>query len=183
MRLSNKTNKMGWAVAALLLIGIIWLLTQNNQLEEINKNLSTKNTLLTNEQQLTERELAENKTLLNIIRSKDFKSIALVGNQAVSPQSFAKIYFNKQENLGYVDSKGLPSPPKGKAYQLWSLKMEPFEATPLGLLNKANKAGENLYSIPNFSERETLCITLEPEEGSKTPTMSQIYVMKMDDGN
>ena len=37
MRFSNKTNIMGWAVAALLLIGIIWLLTQNNQLEEINK--------------------------------------------------------------------------------------------------------------------------------------------------
>ena len=51
---------------------------------------------------------------LDIVRSKDFNAINLPGNVAVAPTAYATVYYNKDENIAYIDAKGLPKPPKGK---------------------------------------------------------------------
>ena len=54
--------------------------------------------------------------------------MALAG-QKVSPNSYAKVYWDKTSNSIYLDAQGLPAPPKGKVYQVWSLKMSPLMPT------------------------------------------------------
>jgi hypothetical protein len=44
---------------------------------------------------------------------------------AVAPESSAKIYWNKETQVVYVDAAGFTEPPKGMVYQIWSLKLQP----------------------------------------------------------
>jgi hypothetical protein len=43
-----------------------------------------------------------------------------LGGQAVAPTSSAKVYWNKETELFYIDAAGLPEPPKGMVYQVGS---------------------------------------------------------------
>ena len=66
----------------------------------------------------------ETATALNVVRDEKNTVVNLAG-QTVAPTSFAKIYWNKETSTVYVDAKGLPEPPEGKVYQIWSLKLSP----------------------------------------------------------
>ncbi len=173
----NWTAILGWAVAILCIAGIFWMQKQKNELEKTVQTINTENVVLKSEKNKAETQLAENNEMLNILRSKEFQAFTLMGNQAVAPQAYAKVYLNKKEKLAFVDTKGLPAPPNGKVYQLWSLKMQPFIPTNIGLIEEGNKVKNGFYSFTDFPEPGTLSITLENEGGSETPTMSQIYVM------
>ena len=179
----NLMSSIGWILAVLFLAGFIYLLNKNHQLDEFNKVTTTQNVELESESNEIKNQLAESNRLLNILRSKEFQTITLMGNQAVAPQSFAKVYLNKKDGLAYIDLKGLPAPPNDKVYQLWSLKMEPFAPTNIGVMDNTSQSGMELYQFSNFPKPEALCITLEPTGGSKTPTMSQIYVLDMSQVN
>ena len=126
-----------------------------------------------------EKIFGEEQQIPAILRSKEFQTIKLMGNQALAPKAFSKVYFNKKENLAYIDIKGLPEPPENKVYQFWSLQMEPFVPTSIGVLDATNKVEENLYKFSDFSKSGVLCITLEPSKGSIAPTVQQIYVLEM----
>lgn len=169
----------GWGITILLLGGILWVLNEKNRLADSIEITTSKYELMKSEQVRMEGQMGKNNELLNILRAKDIQIITLIGNQAVAPQSFSKVYFNQKDGMAYVDIKTLPHPPIDKEYQLWSLRMEPFSATKIGLLNEANHLGNYIYQFENFPKPESLSITLEPLGGSETPTMSQIYVLDM----
>lgn len=179
----NTTAIIGWAVGILVISGIVWMLIQNQELDNSVEVTTTQNTVPKSEEAEMEQQLNENSNLSDILKSKEFKAHALMGNQAVAPQATAKIYLNKKERLMYVDVKGLPVPPEGKVYQLWSLEMESLNATNIGVIDENSQSEIGLYKFENFTEPQTLCITLENVGGSKTPTMSQIYVMDAIHGN
>jgi len=169
----------GWAAAILFMGGIMWMLKQTNDLNNSLQVTTTENTVLKEEKSTVENQLAENNKTLEILRSKDYQAYTLPGNQAVAPEAFAKVYFNKKENVAYIDVKGLPAPPRGKVYQVWSLKMEPLTPTSVGLIDSQSEAGEGIYKFINFPAPEAFGITLEPEGGSETPTLSQLYTLGM----
>ncbi|MDC8001244.1 anti-sigma factor [Aequorivita todarodis] len=169
----------GWAAAILFVGGIMWMLKQTNDLNNSLQVTTTENTILKEEKSTIENQLAENNKTLEILRSKDYQAYTLPGNQAVAPEAFAKVYLNKKENIAYIDVKGLPAPPRGKVYQVWSLKMEPLTPTSVGLIDPQNQAGEGIYKFVNFPAPEAFGITLEPEGGSETPTLSQLYTLGM----
>lgn len=167
----------GWAAAILFIGGIMWMLKQNSDLNNAIQVANTENTVLKEANGNAENQLAENDKLLEVLRSKEYQTYNLPGNQAVAPQAFAKVYLNKKENIAYIDVKGLPAPPRGKVYQVWSLKMNPLTPTSVGLIDAQNLAGDQIYKFNNFPEPEAFGITLEPEGGSKTPTLSQLYIL------
>lgn len=167
----------GWGLAILFLCGIIWKWNQNLHLKKNIEIISTQNKDLKNENIKIENQLTKKNELLTILRSKDFQTFTLNGNQAVAPQAFSKVYWNKKEHLAFIDVAGLPAPPEGKVYKLWSFKNDFFSPTNIGLIKDKGKT--ELYQFDNFPEPEILCITLENDGGSKTPTMTQIYVMHM----
>src|SRR5690606_20305638 len=169
----------GWAAAILFMGGIMWMLKQTNDLKNSLQITNTENTILKEDKINAETQLAENTENLEIIRSKDYQAFTLPGNQAVAPQAFAKVYLNKNENVAYIDVKGLPTPPRGKVYQVWSLKMEPLTPTSVGLISAENETSDGIYKFVNFPDPEAFGITLEPEGGSETPTLSQLYTLGM----
>ncbi|WP_347372713.1 anti-sigma factor [Aequorivita sp. Q41] len=168
----------GWAAAILFMGGILWMLQQNNDLNNSLQITSTENTVLKEDKNVIENQLVANTKILDVLRSKEYQTYTLPGNQAVAPEAFAKVYLDKKNNIAYIDVKGLPTPPPGKVYQVWSLKMEPLTPTSVGLIAAENEAGENgIYKFENFPDPEAFGITLEPAGGSKTPTLSQLYTL------
>ena len=167
----------GWAAAILFMGGIMWLFNQNNRLNDSLQVTTTENTVLKEEKSTIQNQLADNNEILEILRSKEYQTYTLPGNQAVAPEAFAKVYLNKKENVAYIDAKGLPAPPRGKVYQVWSLKMEPLTPTSMGLISEQNQTGEGIYKFVNFPDPEAVGITLEPEGGSEAPTLSQLYIL------
>lgn len=177
VRKLNMPAIIGWAAAILFMGGIMWMLKQTNDLNNSLKYTTIENTILKEEKNKVESQLAETSEVLDVLRSRDFQTFTLPGNQAVAPEAFAKVYLNKKQSLAYIDAKGLPTPPRGKVYQVWSLKMEPLTPTSVGLISSENQAGDGIYKFENFPDPEAFGITLEPAGGSETPTLSQLYIL------
>jgi len=113
---------------------------------------------------------------LTTIRDKNITVVPL-GGQTVSPESYAKAYWNKTEQKVLIDAQGLPEPPEGMVYQVWSLKMSPLTPTSMGLLEDFIDDENKVFAIANQNASEAFGITLEPAGGSKAPTMEQLYTL------
>ena len=172
------TAYLGWAVSLIFMAGLIWLYQQNSQLISNIEMVSIEN--ITLEQQIADSEISLEKKedLLNTIRDRNITVIAL-GGQTVSPTSYAKAYWNKHEKKVFIDAKGLPEPPDGFVYQVWSLKMDPLTPTSLGLLTDLIEDENKIFALTNPNESEAFGITLEPAGGSETPNLEKLYTLGM----
>jgi len=95
----------------------------------------------------------------------------------VSPESYANVYWDKEGNTVYLDVQGLPEPPAGKVYQVWSLTLNPLAPTSLGTIDNFTSNTNKIFTIENANQSEAFGITLEPAGGSPTPTMEQLYTL------
>ncbi len=180
--LSLKITRKKWSTytgwAAVLVVGSSLVLSLNKsanlqgQIDTINEAKEQYEIQLDE----TNADLAENKKLLAVIRNKDIVTIALQG-QKVSPESYAKVYWNKNTQNIYLDVQGLPDPPEGKVYQVWSLKLDPLSPTSLGTIDNFTANDSKIFTINNPNESQAFGITLEPAGGSKTPTLEQLYTL------
>ncbi|AUC84000.1 anti-sigma factor [Polaribacter sp. ALD11] len=171
-----KTNWLqysGWAATLLIGSTLIWSLSQNNKLKE---QIASEKQQLEQQIQNASNNLAEAEKLITVFRDRDIISVPLAGQQ-VSPNSYAKVYWDKKTKSIYLDAKGLPEPPKGKVYQVWSLKMSPLTPTSLGTIDTFTADTNKIFTIENANESEAFGITLENEGGSKSPTLEQLYTL------
>lgn len=174
---SNRSTYLGWAASVALLIGIGFQyskLNQSNEQLKVNENekLYLQKTLVT-----VESKSKANATALNVIRDENNTVISL-GGQTAAPTAKAKIYWNKQTQVVYVDASGLPEPPEGKVYQIWSLKLLPqLTPTSIGLLSDFQANQSKIFAVDKTIGAEAFGITLEPAGGSKSPTMEQLYTL------
>jgi len=170
---TNWSLLSGWAAAVIFGSALIYTVIQNS-------NLKTQ--IAAEKQQLEEQidkasnSLAETEKLIEIFRDKNIISVPLAG-QKVSPTSYAKVYWDKKTNSIYLDAKGLPEPPKGKVYQVWSLKLSPLTPTSLGTLDTFTADANKIFTITNANESEAFGITLEPAGGSVSPNLEQLYTL------
>ncbi|MDF0706136.1 anti-sigma factor [Flagellimonas okinawensis] len=177
--MSKKTawgSYLGWAASILLAIGLFWMYSENSKLkseiELTNQEKQSLEDILTD----TQEEITYQERLLQDIRDKNVTVIAL-GGQTVSPTSYAKAYWNKEEQKVIIDAQGLPEPPDGFTYQVWSLKLDPLTPTSIGLLDDFASQDKKLFTLENANESEAFGITLEPEGGSESPTLEQLYTL------
>jgi anti-sigma-K factor RskA len=172
----NWAQYIGWAAAILLLVGIGF---QYNQLEQTNNqvvNATTEKVKM--EQELNQLQLKNKESETNLAIVRDTKNTVVpLGGQAVAPESSAKVYWNKETQVVYVDAAGLPAPPKGMVYQVWSLKLNPLTPTSIGLLDNFDKNDQRMFAVNSIGDAEAFGITLEPAGGSLTPTMEQLYTL------
>jgi hypothetical protein len=170
------TAYLGWAASLVFMAGLIWLYQQNDQLKLDLEVVSSENKAM--EQQIVDSKNSLEKTedLLNTIRDKNITVVAL-GGQTVSPTSYAKAYWNKQEKKVFIDAQGLPDPPNGFVYQVWSLKLNPLTPTSMGLLEDFIEDDNKVFALANPNESEAFGITLEPEGGSESPNLEQLYTL------
>lgn len=174
MKPSSSGGYLGWAASFALLLGAGFMYFQMNssktELLDKNKELQNSVTVLDAKKKATE-------SLLDVIRDENNTVVALAG-QAVAPQSYAKAYYNKQTNEVYIDAAGLPEPPKGKVYQIWALKLQPvLTPTSIGLLENFTAEETRIFKVQNATGAEAFGITLEPDGGSASPTMEQLYTL------
>lgn len=87
---------------------------------------------------------------------------------SLSDGCFAIAYWNPAAQKGYVDTGSLPPPPKGKAYQLWA--DVDGHMVNAGLLDFDRD--RPIQEINFIEKAASLNITLEPEQGSKEPTVA-----------
>lgn len=167
---SSRYNYVGWAAAALFLLFIGYQYQQQSILKDANNELNQ--TIVS-----SENENRRANELLNIIRDNNNTVVTLAG-QTVAPKAVAKVYWNKETQKVYIDASGLPTPPEGKEYQVWSLKLKPaLTPTSIGLLSEFNQNGSKIFEVSKTQDAEAFGITLEPKGGSKTPTMEQLYTL------
>ncbi|RCS26836.1 anti-sigma factor [Polaribacter sp. WD7] len=169
----NWSQFTGWAAAVLLGSVLIYTVNQNNTLKT---QIAAEKQQLEKQIDKASNNLAEAEKLIEVFRDKDIISIPLAG-QVASPNSYAKVYWDKKTNSIYLDAKGLPEPPKGKVYQVWSLKLAPLTPTSLGTIDTFTADTNKIFAIDNPNDSEAFGITLEPEGGSASPTLEQLYAL------
>lgn len=169
-------NYLGWAAALLFAGGLIWMYLENEKLQKEIEVVSDERSTLEEQILDAQSEIQDTETLLNQLRNRNVAVVAL-GGQAVSPESYAKAYWNKEDQKVYIDAQGLPEPPAGFAYQVWSLKLNPLTPTSIGLLAEFTSNSKKVFELENPNESEAFGITLEPEGGSEAPNLEQLYTL------
>lgn len=172
----NWSQYMGWAAAIVLMVGIGYQYNQQNQSNNQVVTIGNEKDKLTKELNTLEQKNKAVETSLAVIRDDKNTVVALSG-QAVNPKSFAKVYWNKETKVVYVDAAGLPEPPKGMVYQVWALKLNPLTPTSIGLLDNFDSNNQKIFAVEDAENADAFGITLEPAGGSLSPTMEQLYTL------
>ncbi|MEP2239255.1 MAG: anti-sigma factor [Maribacter sp.] len=175
-RSSPFLSYIGWAASVLLAVGLFWMYQQNQDLKSDIEVVEKQNIDLEKQIADTDSSLEQTQDLLNTLRDQNISVIAL-GGQEVSPTSYAKAYWNKEDQKVFIDAKGLPEPPDGFVYQVWSLKLSPLTPTSMGLLEDFATDENKVFALNNPNESEAFGITLEPAGGSESPTLEQLYTL------
>ncbi len=174
---NNRFNYIGWAAAAVFLLGIGYQYKQQLTFEKDIVTLEKEKTKLNEVLVSTEHNNKQTKEDLAIVRDAKNTVISLAG-QTVAPTASAKVYWNKETQIVYVDASGLPEPPDGMVYQVWSLKLKPaLTPTSIGLLSDFTAENNKIFAVSKTGNAEAFGITLEPAGGSKSPTMEQLYTL------
>ena len=173
---SNIFLYLGWAASILLLIGIGYQYKQLDDKETQIVNVETEKSKLQESVVDLQLKNKENESALAVVRDNNNAVIALAG-QEVSPESFAKAYWNKNTKTVHIDASGLPEPPEGMVYQVWALKLNPLTPTSIGLLDNFKGNAKKIFAVENTNEAEAFGITLEPAGGSASPTLEQLYTL------
>lgn len=173
----SAASYIGWAAAIVLLgcLGVQYFMYD----QEVDKKEAATKEKDKFEQLLASvsKDNEQKEKALKVIRAKN-SAIVNLGGQAVSPDSYAKVYMNNEENEVFVDIAGLPEAPEGKVYQVWALTLNPLTPTSIGVLDKAQLAeNKGIYPVDNFEGVQAFGITLEPAGGSASPTMEQLYTL------
>lgn len=167
----SSTQTWGAIAAGLVLVGLIASLfvfwKQNREARQELARLSRQ--VRDAQQQLLEQRMA-----IDIVAAPGTRMTELAGTK-VMPEAHAMIAYDRN-GRAILMAKGLPPAPAGKAYQLWFIA----GGRPLpGKLfsTDASGAGALKDQIPPEARRAAVfAITLEPEEGVKSPT-GEIYLI------
>ena len=178
--ITRSTSKLfrysGWAASIIFGGILIWTMNQNKKLQNQIAKESNERDLLEERVKQTNTDLAEATKLINVFRDREVISVPLAG-QKVAPKAYAKVYIDKKENRVYFDVQGLPKPPKGKVYQLWSLKLNPLTPTSMGTLDNFTADADKIFEFKTRKGEQAFGITLEPTGGSKSPNLEQLYTL------
>lgn len=175
--ISNRNQYIGWAAAAILFVGVGYQYLQLSETKNLVATVEKEKINLQENVASLELKNKQTTTALTVVRDTK-NTVITLGGQAVSPTSSAKIYWNKETEVVYVDASGLPEPPEGMVYQIWSLKLQPqLTPTSIGLLSDFTANKERIFAVEKTSDAEAFGITLEPAGGSKSPTMEQLYTL------
>ncbi len=172
----NWLTYLGWSAAILLGVGLFYT---TNLIQGLQSDLQTVGIEKSNlEIQIEDANLnlEANQNLLSILRDKNIISVPL-GGQGEFANTYAKVYWNKSTNQLLLDAQGLPAPPPGKVYQVWSLKLSPLTPTSLGTIDNFMQDENKIFELQNLNDSEAFGITLEPAGGSESPTMEQLYTL------
>lgn len=166
----KKSNWLSYVAAAAV---ILFLANAVVSLMLYNKYKGVQNAYASLQKENAQVKLQFNSIYADVQRmsNKSTQRIAMPG-VAGREESLATVYWDRETNEVYLFKNSLPTPEKGKQYQLWAIvDGQPVDA---GMLAADCEGLCKLKSIP---DAQAFAITLEKEGGSPTPTMSEMYVL------
>lgn len=168
---------LGWIAAILIASGSYYYYTLF-QKDSKQKEISFEAEKTTLKSKLIELKTINDEAehLITVFRDTSNFVVPLQG-QDVAPKAFAKIFWNKENKTIYIDALGLPNPPHGMVYQVWSFKLNPLTPTSLGILDTYKKDGRKFFKVYPSSDSDAFGISLEPAGGSETPTLEQLFTL------
>ena len=167
---------VGWAAAILLMIGVGFQFNEGKKAESQLATIETEKSKLKEDLNGLTLKNQQTETVLAVVRDEN-NIVVPLGGQAVAPTAKAKIYWNKTTEVVFVDASGLPEPPEGKEYQIWSLKLNPLTPTSIGMLVEFKTNNSKIFEVQKANGAQAFGITLEPKGGSPSPTMEQLYTL------
>ena len=118
------------------------------------------------------KEVANLNLKLDVLKSPDTKTVVMKSVIKTDKDLIATVYWNANKNATFLTIQNLPEPPANKQYQLWAIvDKKPVDA---GVFEYNLTA---LHTMKGFEEAQAFAITLEPEGGSKSPTLDKMYVL------
>lgn len=172
----NWVTYAGWAASIILAVGLFWTTTQNNELKTNIQTVETQKSQLEIEIEYSKNSLNKAKTVISVLRDENITQVPLAGQGNFASTS-AKVYWDKNTKRIFLDVDGLPAPPEGMVYQVWSLTLNPLTPTSLGTLDDFATDENKIFEIENANDSQAFGITLEPAGGSASPTMEQLYTL------
>ena len=150
------------AAAFLLVAGLFW--RQSDQLAQRVARLQ-------NESAQQQAQLERAREVVSTLTSTDAMRVTLVAAQTPPQPQGKAIYVRDRSSLIFLASN-MPGLPPQKAYELWLI---PTNGAPIpaGLFKPDARGSATVVEppLPAGVEAKTFAITVEPEQGSSTPTM------------
>ena len=163
-RSSSSLIFVPWLAAAafLLVAGFFW--RQSDQLAQRVARLQ-------NESAQQQAQLERAREVVSTLTSTDAMRVTLVAAQTPPQPQGKAIYVRDRSSLIFLASN-MPGLPPQKAYELWLI---PTNGAPIpaGLFKPDARGSATVVEppLPAGVEAKTFAITVEPEQGSSTPTM------------
>lgn len=173
----NRSAILAWSAVAVLVIGVFWMFQLKTDLNTQLEQAEIDKQQIENRLQETQSDLQNQAEILAFIRNNNIDVIDLPANEAVIQNAYAKVFYDEETQVAYLDLQGLPEPPEGMVYQAWSLLMEPLTPSSIGVIDGFSNSESKLFEIKNIPVSEAFGITLEPAGGSEAPTLSNLYVL------
>lgn len=117
--------------------------------------------------------LAFSESQLAFLQDSATVQVSLLGITTKSPDAYARVFWNKISGEAYLKVFYLPPPPAGKQYQLWAIA----GGKPLDMGVFTFTRDMQLQKVKNMSASDAFAITLEPEGGSVSPTLTEMFVI------
>lgn len=160
----SSSSFMPWlaATAFLLVAGFFW--RQSDQLAQRVAQLQDES----GQQKI---ELEQARAVVSTLTSTDAMRVTLVAAQAPAQPQGKAIYAREGSSLIFLASN-MPVLPPQKAYELWLIPMN-GAPIPAGVFKPDARGSAAMVQppLPAGVEAKTFAITVEPEQGSSTPTM------------
>lgn len=161
---SSSWTIMPWlvAVAMTLVAGFFW-----RQSDRLSQDFFAQRS--ESSQQLL--ELEHTRDIVATLTSTDAMRVTLVAAQAPPQPQGRAIYVRDHSSLIFLASN-LPSLPPQKAYELWLIPVN-GAPIPAGVFKPDARGSASVIEppLPGGVEAKAFAITVEPEQGSATPTM------------
>ena len=160
---------LGWAAAAAMIIMVALLWQQNQTLEQ-------HVAVLSGELQQQQAELASKTAIIATLTKPDAAVTVVTANTKPQPQGKA-FYVRDQARLVFIASN-LPQLPPQKAYELWLIPANGTAPIPAGVFKPDVRGSATVINppLPVGVEPKAFAMTIEPEQGSSTPTMPIVMV-------
>ena len=153
----------GWPAAAFLLVaGFFW---------QQSDRLAQQVARLQDQSAQQQAQLEQAREVVSTLTSTDAMRVTLVAAQAPPQPQGKAIYVRDRSSLIFLASNMPPLPPQ-KAYELWLI---PTNGAPIpaGVFKPDARGSATVIEppLPAGVEAKAFAITVEPEQGSSTPTM------------
>ena len=160
----SSSSFVPWLVAAAFLLVAGFFFRQSDRLAQRVAQLQ-------NESGQRQAELERAREVVSTLTSTDAMRVTLVAAQAPPQPQGRAIYVRDRSSLIFLASN-LPGLPPQKAYELWLI---PTNGAPIpaGVFKPDARGSASVIEppLPGGVEAKAFAITIEPEQGSATPTM------------